>query len=309
MDLTTFLDTHPAILTEAAVIEALAHNDADQLHPDLFNAPMVATQEGRSALLALYQSFYQVAEAHGLPFMITTPTWRASQERILRAGADQDLNETAVAFLRQVIREIKGEKTVVLGGLMGCGNDCYRPDQGLDERSARRFHAWQADRLAGAGADFLLGATLPALAEAKGMARAMADTGIPYMISFVINREGQVLDGTPLGRAVDDLDQTLSVPPAGYMVNCAHPSFLKAEHQPRALFRRLAGFQANASALDHDQLDNAPLQKSDDIGEWADQMIRLNREFGVRILGGCCGTRQDHLARLARGIVPDRFTA
>jgi S-methylmethionine-dependent homocysteine/selenocysteine methylase len=46
--------------------------------------------------------------------------------------------------------------------------------------------------------DFLLGATLPAVSEATGIAIAMAETNIPYIISFVINREGKILDGNSL---------------------------------------------------------------------------------------------------------------
>ena len=302
MKLNLLLEKHPLILTEAAIVEALSHTCPALLHPALFNAPMVETEKGRQALKTLYLSFLEVAREFHLPFVITTPTWRADQERLVRAGASMDLNEKAVAFLREIRDEADGETAVSLGGILGCKNDCYRPDLALAPEPAREFHAWQARRLAAAQADFLMAVTLPAVDEALGMAMAMADTGLPYIISFVINRNGEVLDRTPLARAVDILDNALPCPPLGYMVNCAHPTFLNADTQPKGLFSRLIGFQANGSSLDHDQLDRAPEPRISDIREWAEQMIRLNRVFGVKILGGCCGTRTDHLACIARGI-------
>lgn len=302
MELNRLLTRFPLILTEAAVVEAVAHSAPEHLHPELFNALMVDDKAGRQVLTRLYTAFRDVARDHDLPFILTTPTWRANRERVFRAGAPEDINERAVAFVKHFISDTEDAARISLGGILGCRNDCYRPDQGLETGEARDFHAWQAGRLAEGGAEFLMAATLPALPEAFGIAMAMAETGLPYIISFVINREGEVLDGTPLDRAVDRMDQALPRPPAGYMVNCAHPSFLRADHQPRQLFSRLIGFQANGSDLDHDQLDRAPEQKAADIREWAGQMIRLNRDFGIKILGGCCGTRAGHLDAIARGL-------
>lgn len=197
MELNRLLTDAPLILTEAAVIEAIDHASPGQLHPDLFNAVMVNSPDGRDLLARLYTSFYDVARAHDLPFILTTPTWRANRQRVAAAGISQDINEEAVAFLRHLIQELKAETRISLGGLLGCKHDCYRPEHGLDTPSAHRFHAWQAEHLADGGADFLMAVTLPALAEAKGLAMAMAETGLPYVISFVINRKGEVLDGTP----------------------------------------------------------------------------------------------------------------
>ena len=68
------------------------------------------------------------------------------------------------------------------------------------------------------------------------------------------------------------------------------------------MFRRLGGFQANASSRDPCDLDGADELEVDDVDEWGRQMVRLNREFGVKILGGCCGTGTEHLRALVRGL-------
>ena len=33
----------------------------------------------------------------------------------------------------------------------------------------------------------------------------------------------------------------------------------------------------------------------DDLSDWGNRMIELNQKYGVRILGGCCGTDAQHL--------------
>lgn len=297
MDLEHLLSDNKLLLTEAAIIEAIHHSNPDLLHPTLLNALMIYDPQGKKTLISLYHGFIRIAAKAGVPIILTTPTWRANRERLEKAEESRDVNSDAMGFLTD-LREAgpHGKEMLALGGILGCKNDCYRPDLSLDRDDARQFHSWQALKLSRAGADFLMGATLPALDEALGMARAMAETGTPYIISFVLNRQGRLLDGNTLSQAMDTIDSGGFPSPLGYMINCAHPSFFHAGQEPRQALSRLVGFQANASSLDHSELDNAPELQSDDITDWGEQMITLNREYGVKILGGCCGTRLAHLS-------------
>jgi S-methylmethionine-dependent homocysteine/selenocysteine methylase len=122
------------------------------------------------------------------------------------------------------------------------------------------------------------------------------------MISFVINRFGCVLDGTPLSEAIDQIDQIAATPPAGYMVNCVYPTFLNAENQSPDLFKRLVGIQANASSKDHDQLDGSERLQQDPLPDWSRNMRQLHKNYGVKILGGCCGTDHRYLRDLVESI-------
>lgn len=150
--------------------------------------------------------------------------------------------------------------------------------------------------------DFLIAETLPALCEAIGIAQAMAATKYPYIISFVINRKSQVLDGTSLEYAFRTIDSLCDRPPLGYMINCSHPSFLRAKEQPDLVLSRLIGMQANASSLDHADLEGSATAQVDAIPEWGNQMVELNTKFGVKILGGCCGTSAAHLQYIVDNI-------
>ena len=109
-----------------------------------------------------------------------------------------------------------------------------------------------------------------------------------------------MLDGTSLDDATKRIDSETTQKPLGFMVNCAHPSFLCAEQQPAELFDRLIGYQANASSLDHDQLDGSADLQIDSVAEWGDSMLELHRRYRIKILGGCCGTGPAHLRHLAR---------
>ncbi len=301
MDLGKVLAENDFILAEAAVIETLKRSLEIELHPELVNALLIYDDRGRRLIAGLINRFIAVARKIAVPIMVTTPTWRANRERLERVGERRNVNADAVNYIRE-IQAAWGDfsENILVGGLMSCKNDCYLPDQGLSRLEAQAFHAWQSQKLAVAGVDFLIAQTLPALPEAVGLAAAMAATEIPYIVSFVINREGVMLDGHTLTEAMATIDGVLDRAPLGYMVNCAYPSFLKVEQEPAAVLERLLGFQANASSLDHQELNEAVTLKADTVSDWGQRMVSLNRDFNIPILGGCCGTGVEHLEYLAK---------
>jgi S-methylmethionine-dependent homocysteine/selenocysteine methylase len=294
------LKEHDLILMEAAVVERLRRDGRVALHPRLVHATLLYDDIGRHELERIYQDYVDIARDARLPLLLCTPTWRANRERVHESAAGHDVNSDAVRFLR-TFRDGQGAgaPAIEIGGLIGCKNDCYRPQEGLSALESEAFHSWQIDQLATAGVDFLIAETLPGVHEALGIARAMAVTELPYVISFVINREGRLLDRTPLWEAVTILDEAAQNQPMGFMVNCAHPSFLNAETQPRQLFARLIGYQANASSRDQADLDGQNEVQVDDVSEWGRAMLTLNRRYGVKVLGGCCGTGVAHLEFIA----------
>jgi S-methylmethionine-dependent homocysteine/selenocysteine methylase len=283
---------------EAAIIERVRRSPGVHLHHTLANAPLIYHPAGRAALRGLYEEYIEIAAVAGRPILLCTPTWRASRARVMHAATCREVNADAAHFMHE-LRAAHPHALISIGGMTGCANDCYRPEQGLPTDEAAAFHAWQIEQLADAGVDLLIAETLPNVNEALGVARAMADTALPYLLSFVIARTGEILDGTTLSRAVELIDRGTRRPPLGYMVNCAHPSFLCAARQPADLFTRLIGYQANASSLDHCDLERAENLQADPVDAWGDLMLDLHHTYGVRILGGCCGTGPDHLRYLA----------
>jgi len=289
------------ILMEAAIVEPLRRSGDTHLHPRLAHAPLIYDEAGRKALAGLYQGYMDTALAAGKPFLMCAPTWRANRQRVAETGIKTSINIDAVHFLQKLRDSRSADKdNMRIGGLIGCKNDCYKPEEALSAAEAEAFHGWQLDQLQQSGADFMIAETLPAIEEAIGVARAMEHCGLPYFISFVIRRDGCLLDGTSLDRAIRTIDANTSRQALGFMVNCAYPAFLCAEKQPSEIFSRLVGCLANASALDHCDLDNAEELHVENISEWGELMLELNRNYGVKILGGCCGTGNEHLQYLVR---------
>ena len=289
------IENNKLILMEAAINEQLRRSDKVNLHKILVNAPLIYEQAGKTILRKIYQGYIDIAIKAQLPFLMCTPTFRADQGRVAEAKASPSINADAIRFLQKIRSQQLNSELIKIGGLIGCKNDCYTPEQGLSAAESEKFSLWQVDQFARADADFLMTATFPNVKEAKGVAKAMETTGIPYIISFVISRNGNILDGTPLNDAVNIIDSGTNKNPIGYMVNCAYPTFLCAEKQPATLFKRLIGYQANASSLDHCDLDGADNLHTEKISEWGDAMLELNKSYGIKILGGCCGTGNDHL--------------
>lgn len=281
---------------EASIVESLRRSDDISLHPILMNAPLIYEEAGRKALSRLYQGYIDIALEAKRPFLMCTPTWRANHSRVMETKTKRTINIDIANFLKE-LRDTQGagKENIKIGGMIGCKNDCYKPEEALSAEEAEQFHSWQLGQLKQGGVDFLIAETLPDIDEAIGIARAMESTGLPYIISFVISRDGRVLDGTDLKTAINIIDAETKRQALGFMVNCAYPSFLCAASQPPEVFKRLLGYQANASSMDHCDLDGAEELHQEDTAEWGDLMLDLNRSHGVKILGGCCGTGEEHL--------------
>ncbi|MCB0668324.1 MAG: homocysteine S-methyltransferase family protein [Saprospiraceae bacterium] len=292
----TFFDKEPLILMEAAVVERIRRSGITPLHPHLVNAPLIYDPTGRKQLSGIYNEYIDIAEFAGMPVFLCTPTWRTDYDRVRNSNFPQEINRDAVRFM-SAIRSTRGlyAEKIKIGGLIGCKNDCYLPSEGLDPLMSEEYHKWQIEELVTGGVDFLIAETLPNHLEGLGMAKAMSKFEIPYFLSFVISRDGKILDGTDLMEAIAKIDREVEERPVAYLINCAHPSFLKPGDQPVELFARLKGYLANAAALDHCDLDGSASLKVDDIEDWSRKMAGLHTNYGLKILGGCCGTDAQHL--------------
>lgn len=296
--LADLLATHPKILAECAIAERLRRMPGITLHPTLFNTPLIyGPDEARDAMSSIYQEYLQTASDAKLPLLLTAPTWRLDASRVAAAGVPETINADAVSYLIDIRDRFPSSSPVLVGALTGPQNDCYRPELAPDAAAAETFHTPQITDLAATAADFLLAQTLPAVGEALGIARAMAATDKPYLISFCTGTDGRVLDGTPLPEAMAFIDQNVTRPPVGYFVNCTHPQFLLDAYAPGTL-DRLIGIQANASSKDVTKLDRSCATEADPVESWARAMLELHAKHSVRILGGCCGTTLDHMRSL-----------
>jgi len=302
----------PGILMEGAIIERLRRDSSIRLDPAVLNTVLLGSVEGRKVLRCISREYLDVGARYGLPMMVCTPTWKANPERLAKVnlGTVRQVSAGAFGYLDD-IRNGYGSyaKMVLIGGLLGNRGDAYRGDHALQEEEAAAFHCEQAEALAEAGVDFLLAATLPALTEAVGIARAMALTGKPYVVSFIVRRSGRLLDGTSLAAAMETIDGVVVPPPAFYLVNCVHPAVFEEAVSADECYRknpscRLTGLQANTSTRNPEELDGLPELDQEDPHLFAGSMMHACHRFGLRVLGGCCGTDARHIEALAVRMAP-----
>lgn len=304
------LENTPCILGEGAVIERLRRQGGLELDHHLVNSAFIYEKAKRAALEEICRQYLDIGHQFGLPILMSTPTWRANRERIEAAGYDGvDVNADNVRFLTG-LRNGYGEygEKVVICGLMSCRGDAYSPSDAMGVEEALEFHAWQALRLAEADIDFLLAATLPALSEATGLALALAATGRPYIVSFVVRPEGTLLDGTPLNDALASIEAIARPRPLAYMINCTHVSFARSAlthelHSSPFVRQRVVGLLANTAALSPEDLNNSAVLVEEEPESFGRSVAAMHRELGLKILGGCCGTDDRHIRCLAEHLV------
>ncbi|MBW2177638.1 MAG: homocysteine S-methyltransferase family protein [Deltaproteobacteria bacterium] len=294
------------ILGEGALIERLRRNSHFELDPFIVNSGFIYEESKRDFIASIYRQYLDIGQQYDLPLLLSTPTWRASRQRIADAGyAGRDVNGDNFRFLDNLRKSYGAYASkVVICGLLSCKGDAYDRTQALEMDEAHSFHSWQAARLAEAGVDFLMASTLPVLGEAIGLARAMAETGKPCIVSFVARPEGTMLDGTPLKKVVSVIDSQVNPRPFAYMVNCTHASIFRSAllHDVNAssvVRERIVGLLANTAALTPEELDNAETLIEEAPEVFGRDLAALHNDLGIKILGGCCGTDERHIGDLA----------
>ena len=300
MSLDTCLSRNELLLMEGAISERLKREHQIKLDPDVTMTRLADSPKGREALRSLWKEYLHIAEAFGVPYLALTPTRRANRDRMERAGCNPSILQKHVELLRSVQEESKGPMFV--GGLLGSYEDAFSAKGGLNEQESFAYHSWQAEALMREKPDFLMAGLMPELPETIGMAKLLSSTGIPYLISFTLRRDGRLIDGTPLSEAIERIDASVEHVPLCYMTNCIHPSLvmealLQPFNQTETVRGRFLGIQGNASPLSYEQLDQSPELKTSPPEEYAQSMLELKKVSSIRIFGGCCGTDGRHLTQ------------
>lgn len=305
MNITERMNNRTPLLMEGALGERLKNEY--HLIPDeqVALAGILYQPGGRAALQRLWREYMAIADAHQLPILLTTPTRRVNSERAAHFAHRDTVIGDHVALLRQLQREAVGE--VYVGGLMGCRGDAYTGKGCLFTEEARVFHHWQTEQFQAAQVDFLMAGILPTLPEALGLAQAMAETELPYLISFTIQGNGCLIDGTPIAQAIAVIDQQTHRPPLGYMTNCVHPAILaqalaQPVNQEALVTERFCGIQANTVADSYENLERGIQLKPTGPKALALEMARLRERYGLFLFGGCCGTNGRYLEALAQAM-------
>jgi 5-methyltetrahydrofolate--homocysteine methyltransferase len=245
---------------------------------------------------------------------VTTNTFGANFGNLSEYGIPErigELSQAGAALAREVadgFTAADGRPRWVLGSI---GPGTKLPTLGhVTFRELRDSYYENAAGLLRGGADALIIETCPDLLQAKaaiiGAKRALTDIAPEAVViaSLTIETTGTMLVGTEIGAALTAL-APLGIDVIG--LNCATGPDLMSEH-----LRYLA---AN-SPIPISCEPNAGLPQLTADGayypltpvELADAHERFTTEFGLSLVGGCCGTTPEHVALLVErlGVTPAR---
>ena len=304
MSFDEFIKTANFALSEGSIYERLRRHPSIEFDPYIFHASLIYDEKAKQILAGVHREYMDVAQKYRLPMLVTADTWRASQERIdLSKFKGRRVNQDNIQFMKDLRDEYgHSAQPIFVVGQIGPRGDAYKPEEALSKTEGESFHRAQLEALAESGVDLLFAATLPAFSEAQGIASAMSGFGLPYMLSFVIRPEGTLLDGTPLGKALDMIDNSVSNPPTGYAVNCVHPKVFASgmsalDESKRS---RIFSFQANTANLRPEELNESKELITEEPDVLAELIVGAHQTFHTLFMGGCCGTDTRHIEQLAQ---------
>jgi homocysteine S-methyltransferase len=285
-------------LTDGGIETTLTFREGFEL-PCFAAFPLLEQVRARGVIRRYFDPFLDLADRHGVGFVLDTVTWRANPAWGARIGyGPAELaaaNRHAVAFARQIAT---AGREVIVNGVVGPRDDGYTVGERMSSDEAAEFHAWQVGTLAAAGAERITALTLTYPEEAIGVVQAAAARGLPVVAAFTVETDGRLPDGTPLASAIEQVDGATDGAAEFFMLNCAHPRHIAAG--PEGALERIGGLRVNGSPLSHAELDEAEALDADAPADLGRAHAALHERLpGVRLLGGCCGTDHRHVAEIA----------
>jgi len=255
----------------------------------------------------IHESFLAVGSE-----VVETDTFRGNRLTLGEYGLGEQTLEInrAAAQIARTACDIWQEKTGVprfVAGSMGpsgklpSGNDPDLSNISFDELADIFYE--QAQGLVEGGADLLLLETSQDILEVKaaiiGINQYFADSGsrIPIQAQVTLDVSGRMLFGTDMGSALATLEP-LQIDVIG--INCSTgPEYMRAplqylaEHSPYPIsVLPNAGLPINVDGEAVYPMEPEPFS----------EMVSEFTKWGINIVGGCCGTRPEHLDLLYRKV-------
>lgn len=293
------------LLTDSGLETTLIFHEGLDL-PCFAAYPLLGTAEGRAVLAKYYRRHLAIAADFATGFLLEAPTWRASRDWGHQLGHEPAplarFNREAIAFLADLRGEARTDRPIVISGNIGPRGDGYQPDRAMTAAEAEAYHGEQIGWLTETDADMVSAFTLSTVNEGVGVIRAASTRGMPSVVSYTVETDGTLPDGTALSDAIRRTDAQTGGAAAYFMVNCAHPDhFRHALAGGNGWLKRIGGIRANASRQSHAELDAADTLDDGNPSELGRAYADLGQLLpNLSVLGGCCGTDHRHVEAMAQ---------
>ena len=268
----------------------------------------------RKMLSQYYREYLDVAVKYNTGFILESPTWRASTAWGEKMKYDREelfhINQKAIYFL-DILREEYDHQLphTYISGCVGPRSDGYVVGEKMSVEESMQYHHDQLKAFKLAGADLATAMTINYLEEGLGIVLAARELDIPVVISFTVETDGKLPDGTSLEDAIMDIDWSTGNYPLYYMINCAYPSHYLSEIRSESLWlTRIKGVRSNASSMSHAELDVCDHIQSESMHDFSDQHL-LVKSFlpQLQVYGGCCGSNHRHVEAICEALLEDRM--
>jgi len=297
-------------LTDGGIETTLIFLEGLEL-PDFAAFDLLKRPEGETALRKYFRTYAALARKFGTGLILEAATWRANPDWAARLGYSRDglakANLRAIRLLEPIRDEFEDARTqVVISGCVGPRGDGYNPAFKMTESEAESYHGEQIGTFAASAADMVTAITMNYVEEAVGVARAAQSAGMPVVISFTVETDGNLVTGQSLKDAIATVDAATSGYPGYYMINCAHPThFASVLTVGESWLERIRGLRTNASHKSHAELNESPELDSGNPVELGQEHARLMERLPrLNVIGGCCGTDHRHVEQIAMACSP-----
>ncbi|NOH04003.1 MAG: homocysteine S-methyltransferase family protein [Chloroflexi bacterium] len=256
----------------------------------LWSANALMTERDTNILRQIHEDYLRAGAD-----IITTNTFRTHYRALAPSGNAHrafELTRRAVETARAAVSAVPSEKRRFIAGSISTLEDCYRPDLVPPDDSLRAEHSERVHHLVECGVDLILIETINTVCEAVIIAKLAVITGTPVVVSFVCNKDGNILSGESLTDAAREL---LPLGIAAIGVNCGPTPTLQ---NPLAELRAACG-------KDFPLIAYGNIGYADESAGWVNTDAENPKAYcahaahwDAKIVGGCCGTTPAHIAEL-----------
>lgn len=195
-------------------------------------------------------------------------------------------------------------RPVVVAGSMGPTGEIMAPMGSLTHKDAVEMFHEQAEGLKAGGADVLWVETISATEEFKAAAEAAALADMPWCGTMSFDTAGRTMMGVT-SAALAKLVERLPHKPVAFGANCGVGA--------ADLLRTVLGFEAESATRPIIAKGNAGIPKYvdghihyDGTPDLMAEYAVLARNAGATIIGGCCGTMPEHLAKMRAALESEK---
>jgi S-methylmethionine-dependent homocysteine/selenocysteine methylase len=234
--------------------------------------------------------------------VITTNTYGVIRSELAKEGIEDRFAElNHLAGRLAVEARDSADRHAAIAGSLPPLRGSYRPDLvGSYEDILPRYRE-QVEHLA-PYVDLFICETMSSAAEGLAAATAAAESGKPVWVSWTLHedRSGRLRSGETIDEAAAAIAH---LPVAAFLANCCPPESIAAA-MPALVKLGPAGGYANAFRpvpADWELETGGLLALREDLDPeaYAGHVAHWHAD-GARIVGGCCGTGPEHIARLRR---------